>query len=262
MVVLSTDNWIKDIDTILFDKDGTIIDSHIYWGGIVEARVKAVIEKLNIKSELYEELCLAMGYDTNIKKLIENGPVGNLSRDGVIGALIDSLKNNQVDTTYEQISDIFNIVHKEYLKEIEKHTFLIPGVKTFLEKLKEHNVKMAIVTSDAHANAVAILKYLQISDYFDLVIGKDDCSKEKKTGEPARLAINTLNSKPESSIVVGDAKMDYLLSKNGNLKGTLLVSTGQTPLHSLKKYVTTVVNSLDEIKVEIVNSINKSNSFI
>ena len=35
---------IKNIDTVLFDKDGTIIDSNIYWGEIIKRRSKKIIE--------------------------------------------------------------------------------------------------------------------------------------------------------------------------------------------------------------------------
>lgn len=250
MIKLSSSNWnVEGIDTILFDKDGTIIDLHTYWGGIVEARVKSVIKKLNLKEDNYESLCMAMGFDVKSKRLMENGPVGNLSRDGVIESLITALRNLGVICSYDFICDIFNEVHKQYLSEIELHTFLIPEAKVFLKKLKEKNVKMAIVTSDTHENAIAILQYLKISNYFNIVIGKDDCSSEKKTGEPARLALELLQSSHENTIVVGDAKMDYLMASNSGLKGAILVSTGQNPINSLKRYTDYTVDSLSKIDV-------------
>ena len=49
MISLKTNNWqIDNIDTILFDKDGTFIDLHYFWGKMTELRIKEVIKKYKI----------------------------------------------------------------------------------------------------------------------------------------------------------------------------------------------------------------------
>ena len=118
------------------------------------------------------------------------------------------------------------------------------------DKLKSVEIKLAVVTSDMHANTDAILKHLGLEKYFDLVIGKDDCSKAKKTGEPAKIALKKLNVKAENTISVGDAEMDYLMAKNAGLKGSILVATGQTPLEELLDYTPTSVEKLKEVQVD------------
>ena len=59
MINLSTNNWeIKNIETILFDKDGTLVDLHFFWGKMTEFRIKEIIKYYNLKEELFEELGL------------------------------------------------------------------------------------------------------------------------------------------------------------------------------------------------------------
>ena len=49
MINLKTDKWtISNIDTILFDKDGTFIDLHYFWGKMTEMRVEEIIQKFNL----------------------------------------------------------------------------------------------------------------------------------------------------------------------------------------------------------------------
>ena len=55
MIKLSNGDWIiNNVDTILFDKDGTLIDLDYFWGKITEMRVEKVILTYGIKKELYD----------------------------------------------------------------------------------------------------------------------------------------------------------------------------------------------------------------
>ena len=57
MISLKTSNWqIKNIDTILFDKDGTFIDLHYFWGKMTELRAKEVIKNFKLNENLFEKI--------------------------------------------------------------------------------------------------------------------------------------------------------------------------------------------------------------
>ena len=59
MADLYAKNWIiKNVDTVLFDKDGTFIDAHVYWGRIIELRIQAVMNFYQIDDKYFDELCL------------------------------------------------------------------------------------------------------------------------------------------------------------------------------------------------------------
>ncbi len=251
MADLYTKNWeIKDINTVLFDKDGTFIDSYIYWGRIIALRVKAVMEFYGVCENHFDKLCLSLGYDTKSKKLIEKGPIALLAREEVINSLIAKLKEIKINSELEQISEIFKNVHKTFLDEIYDYVKPIKEAEILFKRLKEKNVRLAVVTSDMRANTELILKHLNLSEYFDIVIGKDDCTKPKKTGEPALIALDKLGANPDNTISVGDAPMDFEMAQMANLKGSILVSTGQITEQSLMKLTNTTVQSLDEVLVK------------
>lgn len=251
MAKLYTDKWALDnIKAVLFDKDGTFINSHIYWGEIIKRRIHAVMQHFEIKEDLFDSLCSSLGLDTKTGLLIKEGPIAIFSREVVVTSLINKLKECGVSSNSSTIEEIFKKVHENFLPDIYNYVKIIEDAKILFDKLKSVEIKLAVVTSDMHANTDAILKHLGLEKYFDLVIGKDDCCKAKKTGEPAKIALKKLNVKAENTISVGDAEMDYLMAKNAGLKGSLLVATGQTPLEELLDYTPTSVEKLKEVQVD------------
>lgn len=251
MAKLYTDKWALDnIKAVLFDKDGTFINSHIYWGEIIKRRIHAVMQHFEIKEDLFDSLCSSLGLDTKTGLLIKEGPIAIFSREVVVTSLINKLKECGVSSNSSTIEEIFKKVHENFLPDIYNYVKIIEDAKILFDKLKSVEIKLAVVTSDMHANTDAILKHLGLEKYFDLVIGKDDCSKAKKTGEPAKIALKKLNVKAENTISVGDAEMDYLMAKNAGLKGSILVATGQTPFEELLDYTPTSVEKLKEVQVD------------
>lgn len=251
MISLYTDYWeLNNIEAILFDKDGTIQDDHIYWGKLGECRIKAIIKHFNLDEKYFEELCYKIGYNPNTTRLIKNGPIGTLSRNEVIEFMVDELKNYSVSSDYNEISDIFDKVNKEFLSDITPYVYFISGAKEFLDKLREKNIKMGLVTSDGVENAKKVLKILEIEDYFECVIGKDSCAGLKKTGEPALLALNELKVSADKTIAIGDAPMDSEMADKAKLFGAVLVSTGQVDFEDLSKLSKYCIKNLNEVKIK------------
>ena len=58
-VIYTNEFKISDIDTVLFDKDGTFLNADLYWGKVVEERIKKIISTFDLSSELFDELCFA-----------------------------------------------------------------------------------------------------------------------------------------------------------------------------------------------------------
>ena len=81
MLSLKTQNWqINDIETVLFDKDGTFIDLHYFWGKMTELRAFSIIEKYNLSKTDLSKICLFLGYNQETKKMIPDGITALYSR--------------------------------------------------------------------------------------------------------------------------------------------------------------------------------------
>ena len=253
MAVLFSKEWkIEDVSAVLFDKDGTFVDSDIYWGKLGEMRIKAIIKHFNLPFELFENLAQVIGLDAKTGRLICGGPLAALSRDEVICILTNELvKNNNIFTDTVEVAQIFQKVHDKFIQNMFDYTFILDGALELFERLKNANVKMAVVTSDTYEHTVKTLEYLNISHYFDCVVGCDTIKEPKSTGVPALFALDKLKIDNLNAIVIGDAPMDAQMAKNGSLKGSILVKSEQISDNSLKAYSNIIVNNLSEIMVKL-----------
>jgi len=250
MINLKTKNWsVENIDTVLFDKDGTIQDLNIYWGEIIKMRSDALIDRLKLKPSFFEKICLWMGYDLEKKRLLEKGPVGILSREEIIDQLIIDFKKNNIDIKREVILKIFDEVHRNFLIKMDDYVKILPGIRDFIIDLKEKSIKIAIVTSDTVDNAKKCINLLGIDKYVDQYIGRDHSLLPKASGEQAKIALNLLNSKAENTVCFGDAPMDLLMAEKSELKAGIGIAFGQTPVEELLKYSKYVINSYNQLRI-------------
>ena len=59
-----------------------------------------------------------------------------------------------------------------------------------------------------------------------------------------------MNLDSEKVICIGDTISDYKMSMNANLKGSILVESGQVPINELLRNTKHCVKSLSEIEIE------------
>ena len=121
MTVISGHNWqINGVKAVLFDKDGTFIDSHIYWGQIIRCRAKAIINAYGLSKERFSDICTVMGLELSGNRLLQQGPIALVSREEVIRILCDYLRSINVSASKRDIADLFVCVHKEFLPDIDR----------------------------------------------------------------------------------------------------------------------------------------------
>ena len=248
MINLKTNSWeIKNIKTVLFDKDGTLIDLHYFWGKMSELRVLEIIKRYNLDEKLFNILCLKLGYDVKNQKMLPDGITALYSRSKIIEIFKNDLLEFNLNLKTSDLEEIFDYVADEFYKDILKYTKPIKSAIEFVEKLYKKGVKMGIVTSDSIVSTKLTLKQFEWEKYFDVVIGRESNPNTKESGKPTLQALEELNAEPSSTIMIGDAPMDYISAKNSGIEKTILVATGQITKESLEKVTDFCVLSLDEI---------------
>ena len=183
MISLVSADWrLGNIDTVLFDKDGTFIDLHYFWGKMSEMRVLAIINKYGLESGLFAELCLKLGYNVSNGRMLTDGITALYSRPIIIEIFSKDLKAYGVDISKSELENIFDNVNNEFYKEMVKYTKPIDSAINFIRALRKNGIKTGVVTSDSKESTMLTISHLGWENLFDVVIGRESSKETKESG--------------------------------------------------------------------------------
>ena len=119
MINLKTEKWqIENIETVFFDKDGTFIDLHYFWGQMTKLRALEVIKRYNLSKDCFNQLCLYLGFDLNSGKMLKDGITALYSRSKIIEIFKSNLEELNVKTTEDELAKIFDYVSEIFYQDM------------------------------------------------------------------------------------------------------------------------------------------------
>jgi len=194
----------KNIDTILFDLDGTLVDTN----------------ELIISSFLHT---LGKYYPDKYKRedvLPFMGP-----------SLYDTFSGIDPERAEEMILEYRTYNHENHDRLVKE----FKGVNETVKRLKEDGFKIAIVSTKILDTVIKGLKLTKLDPYFDVIVALDHVKKPKPDPEAIYVALKQLDSTPEKAIMVGDNYHDILAGKNAGTK-TAAVAWSMKGRDFLAKY--------------------------
>ena len=199
------------VDAVVFDLDGTLIDTlDIYF------RI------LNIALE-------RLGFQPVAKEIVVDA-----AREGEFewSRVLPGGLGSKMDDTVAQVREIIEGLYKKALHEEAE---LIPGASEILKKISAMGLKMALVTSTPWEYLQIKLKPLRkagVADLFDVVITSDDVLRKKPAPEPLITCGKRLGVPMERAVYVGDSRVDIRAGKAAGMQ-TAGVLTGMEDRESL-----------------------------
>ena len=181
---------IMDSELIIFDLDGTLIDSSddIAWA----ANMTLVYMGYNEMDLDAIKEGIGWGVKTLLQKLMpQEGP--------------------------ERIDDARVKFLEYYWDHLTVNTILYPGVRETIDYFKDHDKKMAIVTNKPIKFTEKILNELALKDFFLMVLGGDSLVNRKPDPEPVEKVISTLGVTKGKTVFVGDSKIDGETGKRAGI---------------------------------------------
>lgn len=154
----------KNINLIIFDLDGTLVDSR---EDIANA-VNFTLREVGLKEKNLQEISsyIGLGMEDLMKKSL----------------------GEREDALLKKAISIFEEYYKDHLGD---NSVLYPGVKDVLEYFK--NERKVIITNRNYQFAVSALRTLEVYDYFEDIIGGDDIGCMKPSSCPLDKIIHRLN---------------------------------------------------------------------
>ena len=128
----------------------------------------------------------------------------------------------------------------------DKGVMMFDGVKETLEYLRSKKISLAIVSSKSKKMVIKGLDQHELTKYFDLIIGSDDCKNHKPDKEPLIKALDLLNVSSNNALYVGDHPNDILCAKNADVS-SCLVSYSDNLDEAIKQNPDYIIDSVDKI---------------
>ncbi len=214
------------IQHICFDKDGTLIDVHVYWAHIIERRAKHMAEKYKLPAQAIAELCRSMGIDLAQRRILPDGPVGYKPRPVIIEAARTGLGCLNISASSEEIAAIFVEIDR-WLQDNNAYDIkLLPHIEPVFKQLKEEGYKLSVFTSDRVENLRRIMRELKLESYLDAMVGGDEVKRSKPDPEGFQIACSRASVPMERSIYVSDTADDMHMSKLAGAVMGIGVTTG------------------------------------
>ncbi|MDO4880547.1 MAG: beta-phosphoglucomutase [Capnocytophaga sp.] len=135
---------------------------------------------------------------------------------------VESLKKilhwANVSVSPEKFEELATRKNTDYLSYVEKmnENDILEGVKSFMEKAKKENVKIAL--GSASKNARLILEKIGIISYFDAIVDGNDVSKAKPDPEVFLLAAKKLGVPNENCVVFEDSEAGIQAAKTAGMQ--------------------------------------------
>ncbi|GEM_PF-358204 len=240
---------VKDIQLLIFDKDGTLMELHYYWTQMVGLRAQLICKDLDLGKDHIEKIAYSMGADLKTGRLLPEGPVGLKKREVVLQAAIDHLNKIGYEDVYDLCFNVFQRVDDISSRELKRFVRPIGGASELLRKAARCGCKTAIATIDRRERAKLAMECLGFADTIDLVIGADDVSRPKPDPEQINFILNAFKIDRGNAVMVGDATTDVQMGMNAGLRASIGVLTGLATEEQLKGITPYVVENISKIEI-------------
>ena len=167
----------KSITTLLFDLDGTLVDSAVD----LATSVNLLRNEHNLPD---------LDIDT-VRSYVGDGATMLIRRAMPEG-----------EFRVEQLHRFLEL----YAHHLVEETHPYPGIVPFLEN--HRHMKMAVVTNKPEELSRRLLDRLDLSQYFVAVVGGDTLDRKKPSAAPLLLALEQLHSTPDAAVMIGDHHTD------------------------------------------------------
>ena len=168
--------------TVLFDLDGTLIDS----GPLILSSFRHATRTV-LGREIPDEVLMA-----------------NVGGHGI---------HAQMREFDEDLAEELVRVYREHNLGVYRDVALFPGVEDVLERLRAEARALGVVTVKSRVTVDLTFELLGLEEWFATVVTGDDTERHKPDPEPLRLALDRLGTDASSAAYVGDSPFDIRAAK-------------------------------------------------
>ncbi|MCR4553964.1 MAG: HAD-IIIA family hydrolase [Succinivibrionaceae bacterium] len=180
-------NLTNDIKLIIFDVDGTIMDS-----------IGRIIECMQESAQKYQ---VAIPTPQEVKNII------GITLRHAVEVLFPEQTQEMVDLITDEYRRLYN------LWEDERPTALYPGTMETLETLKGRGYKLAIATGKSQRGLARLYRDDKLYSLFSGAVTGDQ-AKSKPDPMMLEKLLGEFGLQPDQAVMIGDSNLDLRMAKN------------------------------------------------
>jgi HAD superfamily hydrolase (TIGR01509 family) len=224
------------VEAVIFDLDGTLTHFNLDYKALRD-EIRVYLMRIGLPSSVLE-------INESIFEMLNKTEI--------------FLRNNgKSHEAFDNVRTQILAIAEKYEMEAASTTSLLPGAFETLKALNQMKVKIGLCTISGKKAANYILQRFKINAFFKVVVPRDRVKYVKPNPEQFELALKTLGTLPEATIIVGDSLVDMQSAKELNAIAVGL-PTGFSTIEQLISYgANYIITSLIDLP-EIVKKINQN----
>ncbi|PWR24749.1 phosphoglycolate phosphatase [Zavarzinia aquatilis] len=212
-------------DTVIFDLDGTLVDS----APDLTGALNATMASLGLAALPEAEVRHMVGHGA--RKLIERG-----------------LEAHAVPKSAGEIDALVDYFIGYYAGHVADHSVAFPGVVATLNWLRARGVRLGVCTNKPVVLAKQLIVALELDEFFpaDAILGGDSLTVKKPDGRHLIATIEALSGDLDRAVMVGDSATDLNAARDAGVPA-VLVTFGYTPIPAQKLGADAVIDHFREL---------------
>jgi phosphoglycolate phosphatase-like HAD superfamily hydrolase len=244
---LSAGGQSRDIDLVIFDKDGTLVDFDRLWAGKLKAGIDAVMAAAGPSPALEAALCATLGIEPASMRVIPESPLAVATLPKLMLACAVVL--HQHGRPWHAAETLAREVFHPVIQEPPRPDDLTPigDVKGLMTRLAQGGCRIAIFTSDdRHATEVS-LPMLGVAGLVEAMVCGDDPITGKPAGDGIIHLARRLGVDPTRVLMIGDSVTDMKAAMAAGAGWRLAVRSGTGDAASLAGAADAVIDTIHDL---------------
>lgn len=242
MPIVSVGDHRFDVDAVVFDKDGTLLDLDASWGPIAVAWVHGVTGG---DDPVIGVLCDALGLDLATGRLRPDSsfamlPLVEIAADTRLFLDAEGWAVERIEDAIESaVAAVGGMTH-------DKHMDTLVDVPARMQRLRAAGLGIAVFTSDEPEPTTLFLDTFGLHDLVDIAITAADVQDAKPSPEGLHVIAAALATTTDRLLMVGDSLADRDAALAA---GSPFVAIGHTTRAAAGAHATVI--TVDEIDVNV-----------
>ncbi len=203
---------------LLFDKDGTLIQSDATWVPIYR---KLLCDQFGIDDAQANAMMQPVGYDPSTDGFVANSMLASGTTRQLVQTWWPDLDAAGIAAKLKMIDVDYAPLSKSMLQP------LMP-LAPLLTQFRAMNLRVGVATNDSHFSALNHMAHLGVLDLFDEVIAADTVPIPKPSGDMIRKFATSQGLRTSDIAMVGDNSHDMEEARNGGAGLAIAVLSGNS----------------------------------